>query len=419
MNKLTLEVQNSKGLFMAVHVLQSYPANNLNRGEDGASKSCVFGGVRRSRISSQCVKRNARMAMYDVISENDNNGMGIRTKHMPKMIAGILLDWADDAKNVTCVDDPMEKEKYSIAAKDFDISDVSHALAAVEMQIDTKKSNTLKSLYYTSEKQCEMFAKAMIDLGSKRSSKDKDGNAKFVSYDEKEEVPVLDEALNSNIALDILMFGRMHAGRPSHNVEACIQVAHEVSAHRTEEEYDYFAAVDDLKSAVGEQGSAHLDTAPFTSSTMYRFCDVDLGAMYRAMKRNGSEMNIATLAAEWVRAFALSNPTGKQNSFAAATTPVYLYVSFHDDAPVSYANAFEKPISHGNVGYEVAAIQAFEERVRKSEAVAWRHAPIAELIASEENSTLENATQTSFPDLLENVKKTVADAIGNMSKERA
>lgn len=56
---------------MAVHVIQSYPSNNLNRGEDGSPKSCIFGGVRRSRVSSQCIKRNARLAMYDVISEND------------------------------------------------------------------------------------------------------------------------------------------------------------------------------------------------------------------------------------------------------------------------------------------------------------------------------------------------------------
>ncbi len=419
MNKLTLETQNSKGLFMAVHVIQSYPSNNLNRGEDGAPKSCVFGGVRRSRVSSQCVKRNARMEMYNAISENDNNGMGIRTKNMPKMIAEILRDWADNADNVTCVDDQEEREKYSTLAKDFDVRDVSNALTAVGMQIDGKKGNVLKSLYYTSEKQCAMFAKAMIDIGSKRAGKDKDGEPKFTSYDEKTEVSLLDDALNSNIAIDILMFGRMHAGRPSHNIEACVQVAHELSTHRTESEYDYFTAVDDFKSVSGEQGSAHLDTAEFTSSTMYRFSDVDLGAMYRAMKRNGSEMDVATLAAEWVRAFVLSNPSGKQNSFAAETVPVYLYVSFHDDAPVSYVNAFEKPIVAGNNGYEVAAIKAFEERVKKSEKVAWRHVPIAELVASEEETTLENAVQSSFPDLITNIESTVANTICAMSKETA
>ena len=118
---------------MAVHVIQSYPSNNLNRGEDGSPKSCIFGGVRRSRVSSQCIKRNARLAMYDVISENDENGMGIRTKTMPAIIAGLLGSWAESAENVTWTDDEMEKQKYHEAAKEFDIRDVSHALTAVGM----------------------------------------------------------------------------------------------------------------------------------------------------------------------------------------------------------------------------------------------------------------------------------------------
>lgn len=244
---------------MAVHVIQSYPSNNLNRGEDGSPKSCIFGGVRRSRVSSQCIKRNARLAMYDVISENDENGMGIRTKTMPAIIAGLLGSWAESAENVTWTDDEMEKQKYHEAAKEFDIRDVSHALTAVGMQIDAKKNHTLKSVYCTNMKQCEAFAKAMLEIGSKRAGEDKDGNLKLNPYDTKTELPALDDALDSSISLDIMMFGRMQAGRPIHNVEACIQVGHEFSTHRAEEEFDYFTAVDDAKSMLKEQGSAHLD----------------------------------------------------------------------------------------------------------------------------------------------------------------
>ena len=170
---------NNKGLFMAVHVIQSYPSNNLNRGEDGSPKSCIFGGVRRSRVSSQCIKRNARLAMYDVISENDENGMGIRTKTMPAIIAALLGNWAESAENVTWTDDETEKQKYHEAAKEFDIRDVSHALTAVGMQIDAKKNHTLKSVYCTNMKQCVAFAKAMLEIGSKRAGEDKDGNLKL------------------------------------------------------------------------------------------------------------------------------------------------------------------------------------------------------------------------------------------------
>ena len=408
MTKETLKLKNTKGLFMAVHVIQSYPSNCLNREEDGSPKSCIFGGVRRSRVSSQCVKRNARLEFYKAIGQADESGMGIRTKAMPSMIAGFLQMWADSEDNVNCVATEDEKRKYHEAAKDFDIRDVMHALTAVGMKVDDKKSGALKSVYYTTMPQCEAFAKAMIDLGSKRTGEDKDGKVKFSSY-ENEELSVFDEALNSHLSLDIMMFGRMNAGRPIHNVEACMQVAHEISTHSVPEEYDYFTAVDDAKSMLGEQGSAHLDIAEFSSSTMYRYCNMDLGAMKRAMEANHSSMDLAVLAREWVKAFVLSAPSGKQNSFAANTLPVYVCVSFHEDAPVSYVNAFEAPVTSKG-GFESASIHAFEERVKRSEKISWRKPPIATFIVSEEESELDRCEHGTFPRLLERVTEIVNTA---------
>lgn len=412
----TLKIQNYKGLFMAVHVIQSYPSNNLNRGEDGSPKSCIFGGVRRSRVSSQCVKRNARMEFYKGVPENDADGMGIRTKAVPTMILGFLQGWADDKDSILWAETEADKMDAQEAAKAFDLRDISYALSTVGMQVDEKKGKTLKSVYYTTMKQCAAFAKAMIENGSKRAVESKDGKVKFSAYSE-EEIAKFDDALNSAIALDILMFGRMNAGRTIHNVEATVQVAHEISTHRVEEEYDYFTAVDDMKERLNEAGSAHLDTAEFDSSTMYRYSAMDLGAMFRAMSLNGTETNIATVAREWVRAFVLSTPTGKKNSFATDTTPVYVFVSFHEDAPVSYVNAFEKPVTAGVDGYETASVKAFEDRVKRSNAIGWRTAPIAELGCSELPSELTECTWSTFPELLQNVEKTASDAVEALKKE--
>ena len=47
-------------MFLELHVLQNYALSNLNRDDTGAPKSCEFGGVRRARISSQCLKRAIR-----------------------------------------------------------------------------------------------------------------------------------------------------------------------------------------------------------------------------------------------------------------------------------------------------------------------------------------------------------------------
>ena len=48
--------------FIQIHTLQSYPAALLNRDDSGLAKRLPFGGVTRTRISSQCLKRHWRMA---------------------------------------------------------------------------------------------------------------------------------------------------------------------------------------------------------------------------------------------------------------------------------------------------------------------------------------------------------------------
>ena len=43
-----------------VHVLQNFAPSNLNRDDTGSPKDAEFGGYRRARISSQCIKRAVR-----------------------------------------------------------------------------------------------------------------------------------------------------------------------------------------------------------------------------------------------------------------------------------------------------------------------------------------------------------------------
>ena len=48
--------------FLQIHTLHSYPAALLNRDDSGLAKRMPFGGVTRTRISSQCLKRHWRVA---------------------------------------------------------------------------------------------------------------------------------------------------------------------------------------------------------------------------------------------------------------------------------------------------------------------------------------------------------------------
>src|SRR5438128_3911703 len=47
-------------MILELHILQNFAPANLNRDDTGSPKDCEFGGYRRARISSQCIKRAVR-----------------------------------------------------------------------------------------------------------------------------------------------------------------------------------------------------------------------------------------------------------------------------------------------------------------------------------------------------------------------
>ena len=65
-------------MFIELHILQSFGPSNLNRDEDGNPKDCEFGGVRRARISSQCLKHAIRHS--PTFSQLTGVTNGMRTK---------------------------------------------------------------------------------------------------------------------------------------------------------------------------------------------------------------------------------------------------------------------------------------------------------------------------------------------------
>lgn len=75
-------------MFVQIHMLQSMPPGNLNRDKEGHPKQCVFGGVTRGRISSQCLKRNIRHSSQ--FKEAFGDALGCRTMYLPRMVADEL-----------------------------------------------------------------------------------------------------------------------------------------------------------------------------------------------------------------------------------------------------------------------------------------------------------------------------------------
>src|SRR5712692_1434798 len=52
-------------MLVEVHIIQSFAPSNLNRDDTGSPKDCEFGGYRRARISSQCLKRAMRTSFRE------------------------------------------------------------------------------------------------------------------------------------------------------------------------------------------------------------------------------------------------------------------------------------------------------------------------------------------------------------------
>ncbi len=47
-------------MIVEIHILQNFAPSCLNRDDTNSPKDCEFGGFRRARISSQCIKRTIR-----------------------------------------------------------------------------------------------------------------------------------------------------------------------------------------------------------------------------------------------------------------------------------------------------------------------------------------------------------------------
>ena len=88
-------------MLIEIHMLKNYPATNLNRDDMGAPKNCIFGGIQRGRISSQCLKRSWRMSP---LFQKDMAGhLGTRTRKMPQLVVEKLKEMGIEEEYLSAV----------------------------------------------------------------------------------------------------------------------------------------------------------------------------------------------------------------------------------------------------------------------------------------------------------------------------
>lgn len=319
-------------LFIDVHILQTVPPSNINRDDTGSPKTARFGGVKRARVSSQAWKKATRDLFPDAL---DGDEIGQRTVYAVEMIAQIVEELVPD----------VDHDQATEAAE--------KALSATGIKV---KDNVTGYLLFISPGQ----ARALANLAAQSIES---GDA----VDKKAAKEVLDVKKNPLLnAVDVAMFGRMVADAPDLNVDASVQVAHAIGIGKMEPEFDYFTALDD-RSPEDNAGAAMIETTEFTSSTLYRYANIDV----RHLCENLGSTRVACRGVEaFLRSFVLSMPTGKQNSFANRTLPDAIVIQMRASQPVSLVNAFEKPVEarEGKSQVEIACerLTAQEEAIDKA-----------------------------------------------------
>jgi CRISPR system Cascade subunit CasC len=171
--------------------------------------------------------------------------------------------------------------------------------------------------------------------------------------------------LDGGKAVDIALFGRMLADRPEWNVDAACQVAHAISTHRVDREFDFYTAVDDLQPRE-ETGAGMMGEMEYYAATFYRYANVNLDQLIHNLQ---GDRDPALRAVEaFLRAFIYALPSGKQNAFAAHSLPGFIAILVRaDSGPRNLAAAFEKPVyprdGKSLTGLSVEALMEYWEKL--------------------------------------------------------
>lgn len=362
--------------YVDIHVIQSLPPSCVNRDDSGSPKSAVYGGVRRLRVSSQSWKRAARLYFNNLLDASD---VGVRTKRVAELLAAQIAEDAPD----------LAESAPNLVGEVF-------KLAKIKLSAPRKKDGPLESGYLLFLSTSQIARLAELAIAAARSGEALDAKAVKKIFKEAH-------------AVDIALFGRMVADNTDLNIDAACQVAHAISTHAAQNEYDFFTAVDDEKSRSEEEdaGAGMMGTVEFSSATMYRYATVNVDML----RHNLGDGQAALRALEvFIRGFCLSMPTGKQNTFANRTVPEAVVVAVREDQPVSLAGAFEEAVpADAARGYVARSVEALARHAATIED-NYGLEPLRSFVVAltDSNAVASLGERVSFTDLPERVREVVA-----------
>lgn len=329
-------------MLVELHLIQNFAPANLNRDDTGAPKDCEFGGVRRARISSQCLKRAIRRSFASdrLIPEERR---AVRTKR--------ILRELTDRLAATGKDEVDTRRVVEAVLRGNGLKLDGDGLTEYLLFLGRDEIDAVAAV-------CADYWGDLIALAAPAPVAATEGGRTRRGADKRAGRAALPPTVASAVerlfggstAADLGLFGRMLADLPARNVEAACQVAHAISTHRVAVEFDFFSAVDELQRPDDKEGAGAgmLGTVEFNSACYYRYASVDIEQLTTNLGGD-RELAAQTLDA-FLRASFRAIPTGKQNSMAAQNWPAFALAEVRAAARCSLANAFAKPVTAGPSG---------------------------------------------------------------------
>jgi CRISPR system Cascade subunit CasC len=317
-------------VLIQIHLLQNYAPANLNRDDTGAPKDTLFGGIRRGRISSQCLKRSIRKSAAFAEAFESDGLLAVRTKQLPRLVKDALNDLGVDAQSIQAIVARVPEIGRESARRAAEEEEGEEETQATETEA-TAEDET-KQLIFLGHDEVRPLAEKLLALYQQYGDSKKWAKAKIAD---------ITKALGKSVprSVDVAMFGRMTTSEAFEDVQAAVQVAHAISTNALAEEFDYYTAVDDLS---GKTGAGMIGDVEYNCSTYYKYLNVHWEQL---VKNLGGDVAVARRAIlALVEAAATAQPTGKQNTFAAHCLPDLVLIEAREkNLPVNYANAFLKP----------------------------------------------------------------------------
>ncbi len=419
-----------KNMLIEVHIIQNHAPSNLNRDESGSPKSAYFGGYRRARISSQCLKRAYRTSK--TFREEVNKDLGMHTTSMPDEVIRRAL-----SKGITLSDEEQIKLKGLLKkvikkgegdGGDTSASDSDDKTEGQDVDKTAAQKDNLKTAQSVFWRERELNTLAEGINGWAETDRKKEFDPKIV---------LKSVGLGwQGIPVDMALFGRMVTSDLMHNIEASSQFAHSISTHEFTREFDLWTRVDDrrdkrldwYKDAFGAEGKLLTGTdgmgdAEFTSACYYSYFNVDFEALtdnltgksinHKLSVTDEDQKKAKKCACDAVvgllKAAIFERPTGKFNSMATPSLPTLVLVEVRDShVPVSYADAFAKPIDPKNEESlsDTGQIQHVDLRIESAKRLIDEANRITKVFNREANARLLFTGSTQMGVTLEGVDTT-------------